>query len=91
MSLVLEDLPRYGFAYSSEEQSSRWKNLMQHYLLKRGKDLKQILLLVDARHVLKPADYTFLENLQDELKEKEDMLCSGIEKVRLILLCLSLE
>ena len=91
MSLVLADLPGYGFAYASKEQSSRWKNLMQDYLLKIGKALKRILLLVDARHGLKPADFTFLENLQDALKEKEDTLCSGIEKVRLLLLCLSLE
>ena len=91
MSLVLAYLPGYGFSYASEEQSSRWKNIMQHYLLKRGKALKQILLLVDARHGLKPADFTFLDNLQYALKEKEDMLCSGIEKVRLLLLCLFLE
>ena len=70
MSLVLEDLPGYGFAYASEEQSPRWKNLMQHYLLKRGKALNRILLLVDSRHRLKPADFTFLENMQDALKEK---------------------
>ena len=47
---------------------------MQHYLLKRRKALKRILILVDARHGLKPAGFTFLENLQDALKEKEDML-----------------
>ena len=64
---------------------------MQHYLLKRGRALKLILLLVDARHGPKPADFTFPENLQDALKEKDDTLCSGIEKVRLLLLCLSLE
>ena len=91
MSLALEDLPGHGFAYASKEQSSRWKNLMQHYLLKIGKSLKRIILLVDARHGLKPANLTFIENMQDALKEKENMLCSGIEKVRLLLLCLSLE
>ena len=64
---------------------------MQNYLLIIGKALKRILLLVDARHGLKPADFTFIENLQDALKQKEDMLCSGIEKVRLLLLCLLLE
>ena len=64
---------------------------MQHYLLKREKSLKRIILLVDARHGLKPAEFTFLENLQDAPKEKEDRLCSDIEKVRLLLLCLSLE
>ena len=78
LSLVLVDLPGYGFAYASEEQSSRWKNLMHNYLLKRGRSLKRILLLVDARHGLKPANFTFIENMQDALKEKEDTLCAGI-------------
>ena len=64
---------------------------MQNYLMKRGKALNLILLLVDARHGLKPDDFTFLENLQDALKEKEDTLCSGIEKVRLLFLFLLLE
>ena len=57
----------------------------------RGKAIKRILLLVYARHGLKPADFTYLDNLQDALKEKEDTLCLGIEKVRLLLLCLSSE
>ena len=70
MSLVLADLPGYSFAYASEEQSSRWKNLMQHYLPKIGKALERIILLVDARHGLKPADFIFIENLQNALKEK---------------------
>ena len=64
---------------------------MQHYLLKRGKAPKRILLLVDARHGLKPTDFTFLEMFQDALKEKEDASCLGIEKVRLLLPCLLLE
>ena len=48
MSLVLADLPGYGFAYASEEQSSRWKNRMQHYLthdrikIPKGKKVKEI-------------------------------------------------
>ena len=64
---------------------------MQHYLLKRGKTPKRILLLVDARHGLKPTDFTFLEIFEDVLKEKEDVSCLGIEKVRLLSPCLSLE
>ena len=69
MSLVSENLPGYSFTYASEEQSYRWNNLMQHYLLKIGKALKLIIPFVDARHRLKPADFTFIENLQYALKE----------------------
>ena len=69
MSLVSENLPGYSFTYASEEQSYRRNNLMQHYLLKIGKALMPILHLVDARHGLKPADFIFLENLQDALRE----------------------
>ena len=68
MSLVLADLSGYDFAYASKEQSSRLNNLIQRYLLKIGKVPKRIILLADARHGLKPADFTFIENLQDSLK-----------------------
>ena len=80
MSLVLEDLPGYGFAYASEEQLSRWKNVMQHYLLKRGKSLKRILLLVDARHGLKPADFIFLKICKMRSKKKRICCAQALKR-----------
>mmetsp|Transcript_6060 Transcript_6060/g.8645 ORF Transcript_6060/g.8645 Transcript_6060/m.8645 type:complete len:499 (+) Transcript_6060:145-1641(+) len=68
VSLSIADLPGFGFAYASEDRSEDWKDLMKSYVLGRGKSLKRILFLIDARHGLKRADYDFLEMLQDGLK-----------------------
>lgn len=70
MSLLLADLPGYGFAFASEERAEVWQGLMKSFILHRGKSLKRILLLVDARHGFKKADFDFLELLQDGLKER---------------------
>ena len=64
MSMLLVDLPGYGFAFSSEEKALEWQALMKSYILGRGKSLKRILLLVDARHGMKKADVDFLESMQ---------------------------
>ena len=69
-SLLLVDLPGFGFAFASEEQAGEWKALMESYLLNRGKSLKRILLLVDARHGMKKADIDFLESLQTTMYEQ---------------------
>jgi GTP-binding protein len=66
-SMLLVDLPGYGFAYASEEVAQDWKNLMKDYILHRGKSLKRVLLLIDARHGMKKADRDFLEDLQSVL------------------------
>ena len=69
MSLVLADLPGYGFAYASEETSQQWRELMKEYIINRGKSLKRVLLLLDARHGIKSADVDFLIQLQQDLKK----------------------
>ena len=81
MSLLLVDLPGYGFAYAKEERTKEWMELMHHYLLER-KSLKRILLLLDARHGFKQTDFEFLRSLQDGLLEK-----SLTGKVRLSFNC----
>jgi GTP-binding protein len=69
MSLLLVDLPGYGFAFAKEERTKEWQELMHHYLLER-RSLKRILLLLDARHGFKQTDFDFLGNLQDGLLER---------------------
>ncbi|EED87994.1 predicted protein, partial [Thalassiosira pseudonana CCMP1335] len=64
MSLLLVDLPGYGFAFAKEERTKEWKELMHHYLLER-RCLKRILMLLDARHGFKKIDYDFLADLQE--------------------------
>lgn len=68
MSLLMVDLPGYGFAYAKEERTKEWRELMHHYLLER-KSLKRILLLLDARHGFKQADFDFIGDLQNGLIE----------------------
>lgn len=71
MSLLMVDLPGYGFAFAKEERTVEWKNLMHHYLLER-RSLKRILFLLDARHGFKKTDFDFLSDLQDGLMAKND-------------------
>ena len=76
MSLLLVDLPGYGFAFAKEVRTKEWNELMHHYLLER-RSLKRILLLLDARHGFKKADFDFLSTLQDGLmlKSAEEKVC----------------
>jgi GTP-binding protein len=80
LSLVLVDLPGYGFAYGPQEKDTHdkhnnthpWQTLIETYLLERPrKSLKRILMLVDARHGMKRADFDFLESLQMGLRRKQ--------------------
>jgi len=68
--LTLVDLPGYGFAYAREEHRQEFQNLMADYLLNRGKPLKRVLLLLDARHGLKKPDLEFIEMLQTEVEQR---------------------
>lgn len=70
LSLLLVDLPGYGFAFASEEKAKEWQSLMKSYILGRGKSLKRIMLLIDSRHGMKKADFDFLESLQLSLLEQ---------------------
>jgi GTP-binding protein len=67
MSLIFADVPGFGFAFASEDKAKEWHRLMANFVLYRGKSLKRILLLIDARHGFKKADYDFLDSLQQEL------------------------
>lgn len=71
VSLLLVDLPGYGFAYATQNKMEGWKSLMQDYILNRGKPLKRILFLLDARHGMKKADLEFMESLQSALYDKQ--------------------
>jgi GTP-binding protein len=61
--LWLVDLPGYGFAFDRE--ADEWQECTRNYLLGRGKTLKRILLLLDARHGMKKADVEFLTGLEN--------------------------
>ena len=67
--LRLVDLPGYGFSFSSRQEHDGFQALLFQYLLERGKALKRVLLLIDARHGLKRADFDLLERLQEEERQ----------------------
>jgi GTP-binding protein len=53
--LTLVDMPGYGYAKVSRERSQAWTDFVRDYL--RGRPtLRRALVLVDARHGLKPHD-----------------------------------
>lgn len=79
MSLLLVDLPGFGYADASTRATKDWNDLMIHYLLER-RSLKRILLLLDARHGFKKTDFEFLTSLQDGLGTRIQE--SGGNKIR---------
>ncbi|MGE0154017.1 MAG: ribosome biogenesis GTP-binding protein YihA/YsxC [Reyranellaceae bacterium] len=53
--LMLVDMPGYGFAKASKSKIGAWSELIERYL--RGRPtLARVLVLVDARHGVKPND-----------------------------------
>ncbi len=53
--LTLVDMPGYGYAQASKDVKADWQDLMFEYL--RGRpSLRRVLLLLDARIEVKPAD-----------------------------------
>jgi GTP-binding protein len=60
--LRLVDLPGYGYAKASKSEIGRWTALTRDYL--RGRPtLKRVILLIDARHGLKPDDRDVMDAL----------------------------
>ncbi|HEY8267573.1 MAG TPA: ribosome biogenesis GTP-binding protein YihA/YsxC [Xanthobacteraceae bacterium] len=61
-NLVLADLPGYGFAKAPKEKIEAWTGLVRDYLVGRA-NLARVLVLIDARHGLKPNDADVLDAL----------------------------
>jgi GTP-binding protein len=60
--LLLVDMPGYGYAEAAKSVKQDWQGLMFDYL--RGRPtLKRVMLLLDARVPLKPADEAAMELL----------------------------
>ena len=54
-SIYLVDMPGYGFAQAPKDKVAAWNSTLRGYLSGR-RTLLRVILLVDARHGLKPAD-----------------------------------
>jgi GTP-binding protein len=60
----LVDMPGYGFAKAPPKVVETWRRLVRDYL--RGRvELKRTLLLVDARHGVKPVDAEMMKMLDE--------------------------
>ena len=59
-SVYLVDLPGYGYAKRSREQSAQWGNMIEKYL-STSKQLKAIFILVDCRIPAQESDLQMLE------------------------------
>ena len=78
--LRLVDLPGYGFARASKDETKKFQNLGRSYL--RGRpNLKRVYLLIDARHGLKPPDAEAMAAL-DEAAVSYQIVLTKADKLR---------
>ncbi|MFK8081466.1 MAG: ribosome biogenesis GTP-binding protein YihA/YsxC [Granulosicoccus sp.] len=56
----LVDLPGYGYAKVSRDKQKQWQASMTRYLISR-ESLRGLVLVMDIRHPLTDADWTFIE------------------------------
>ena len=62
--LMVVDLPGYGYARASKSNIAAWTQLVNGYLKGRA-TLRRVMLLIDARHGLKPPDRDIMTMLDD--------------------------
>jgi GTP-binding protein len=60
--LTLVDMPGYGYAEAPKHEIKRWQELIRLYLTGRP-SLRRVVLLIDARHGLKPVDKQTMDAL----------------------------
>jgi GTP-binding protein len=78
--LRLVDMPGYGFAEAPKDMIRRWRYLINDFL--RGRQvLKRALVLVDARHGLKPVDREIMEML-DAAAVSYHLVLTKVDKVK---------
>jgi GTP-binding protein len=86
--LRLVDMPGYGFAKAPPKVVEQWRRLIRDFL--RGRDvLKRTLLLIDARHGIKPVDAEMMKMLDEAavgyrlvLTKADKIKASELEAVR---------
>jgi GTP-binding protein len=63
---VLVDLPGYGYAKASKEETNRWAKMIDDYLTNE-KMLKRVIMLVDIRHSPTELDKRLIKYLYDKI------------------------
>ena len=76
LRLRLVDMPGYGFAEAPKDLVKRWRHLVNDYLRGRAV-LKRALVLIDARHGLKPIDREVMQMLDDAAVSYHIVLTKG--------------
>ncbi|MDD3028915.1 MAG: ribosome biogenesis GTP-binding protein YihA/YsxC [Alphaproteobacteria bacterium] len=61
-TMMLVDLPGYGYAKTSLVEKKRWEGLIKAYLNKR-ETLRVVCLLLDGRHEVKDSDLAMMDQL----------------------------
>jgi GTP-binding protein len=79
-TLMLADLPGYGFARASKAESERWAALIFEYL--RGRpNLRRVILLIDARRGLLPNDIELM-TLLDRAAVSYQLVLTKCDKLK---------
>jgi GTP-binding protein len=80
VSLMIVDMPGYGFAEAPKAKVEAWTSLVRDYL--RGRPtLVRVFLLIDARHGLKPTDRDVME-LMDQCAVSYQAVLTKIDKIK---------
>ncbi|AIL12485.1 GTP-binding protein [Candidatus Paracaedimonas acanthamoebae] len=79
-SLILVDLPGYGYARESKSKIKAWNELIRLYLRGRA-SLKRVFVLVDSRHGLKENDREIMEML-DEAAVSYQLILTKCDKLK---------
>ncbi|WP_416907813.1 MAG: ribosome biogenesis GTP-binding protein YihA/YsxC [Polymorphobacter sp.] len=80
MRFRLIDMPGYGYAKAPKDVVARWQALVFDYL--RGRVvLKRVLLLIDARHGVKPVDNEVMD-LLDKAAVSYQLVLTKADKIK---------
>lgn len=79
-TLCMVDLPGYGFAEAPNETRTQWTEFTLWYLQRR-KNLRCVILLVDARHGLMVSDHEMI-NFLERHKVSYQIVLSKCDKVK---------
>jgi len=77
--LMLVDLPGYGYAEAGKQEVGRWTDLTLLYLKGRP-SLRRVMLLIDARHGLKPTDTPLMAAL-DRAAVSYQVVLTKVDKI----------
>ncbi len=78
--LRLVDMPGYGFAKAPIKVAENWRRLVRDFL--RGRVvLKRVLLLIDARHGMKPVDAEMMK-MMDEAAVGYRVVLTKADKIK---------